>query len=143
VQLPAQLAADERLRARCISGCLLFDDYLKALTSAGFGRVDVRARVPYRYLHPRDYPALAAPVMLESVEVAAYKLPESADGPAVFTGRTATYTGAQATLDDGLGHVLPAGIPVAVSDAAADRLARHPDVVITAPTFHHRGGGCC
>jgi SAM-dependent methyltransferase len=143
VPLPAELAADERLRARCISGCLLFDDYLKALTNAGFGRVDVRARVPYRHLHPHDYPALAAPVMLESVEVAAYKLPEGGDGPAIFTGRTATYVGGEATLDDGLGHALPAGIPVPVSDAAAARLACHPSVVVTAPTFHHRSGGCC
>src|SRR5262245_491923 len=79
VPLPAAFAADARLRARCISGCLTPDQYLGALTTAGFGRVEVRARFPYRYLHPREYPALAGPVMLESVEVAAYKVPDGAD----------------------------------------------------------------
>jgi SAM-dependent methyltransferase len=141
--LPPAFAADARLRARCISGCLTPNDYLGALTAAGFGRVEVRAKFPYRYLHPREYPALAEPVMLESVEVAAYKVPDGPDGPAVFTGRTATYAGPEPTFDDGRGNVLRQGIPVPVSDAAAGRLARHAEVVVTGPTYHARGGGCC
>src|SRR5262249_20750294 len=52
VPLPPALTADARLRARCISGCQTLPDYLTALTNAGFGRVEVRSRVPYRYLHP-------------------------------------------------------------------------------------------
>jgi ubiquinone/menaquinone biosynthesis C-methylase UbiE len=143
VPLPAALAADEVARAKCITGCQTFDDYLAALTGAGLGRVEVRARVPYRYLHSSDYPALTAPVMLESVEVAAYKVPEAEDGPAVFTGRTAVYAGPGESFDDGRGHVLRRGVPVPVSDAAAARLARLRDVVVTAPTYHTRGGGCC
>jgi hypothetical protein len=105
--------------------------------------VEVRARFPYRYLHPNEYPALAAPVMLESIEVAAYKVPDGPDGPAVFTGRTATYAGAEPLFDDGAGHTLRRGVPMAVSDAAARRLGRHPEIVLTEPTYYARAGGCC
>jgi SAM-dependent methyltransferase len=141
--LPPALADDAALRARCLSGCQTLPDYLAALTGAGLARVEIRARTPYRYLHPNEYPALAAPVMLESVEVVAYKLPPGEDGPEVFTGRTATYAGPHERIDDGRGHVLHRGIPAPVSDAAAERLRRHPEVVLTEPTFHVRGAGCC
>jgi ubiquinone/menaquinone biosynthesis C-methylase UbiE len=141
--LPASLKADERLRARCLSGCQTFEDYVAALTGAGFGRVEIRARFPYRYLYPSEYPDLAEPVMLESIEAAAYKVPDGPDGPAVFTGRTATYSGPERDFDDGRGHTLRRGLPTAVSDAAAARLGRHPDIVLTGPTYHARGGGCC
>jgi ubiquinone/menaquinone biosynthesis C-methylase UbiE len=143
VALPRALTADTRLRARCLSGCQRFDDYLNALTTAGFGRVEVRARFPYRYLHPSEYPQLSAPVMLESIEVAALKLPPAPDGPAVFTGRTATYTGPGDRYDDGRGHQMRRGIPLGVSDVAAARLARDPAIVVTGPTYHCKGGGCC
>jgi ubiquinone/menaquinone biosynthesis C-methylase UbiE len=143
VPLPPALTADARLRARCIAGCQLFEDYLHALTDAGFGRVEVRARFPYRYLHPSEYPQLPAPVMLESVEVAAFKLPRGPEGPAVFTGRTATYTGPDESCDDAYGHRLRRGIPAAVSDATATRLVRDPAMVVTGPTYHCKGGGCC
>jgi SAM-dependent methyltransferase len=143
VPLPPQLTADPTLRAHCLSGCQTLENYLAALTGAGLGRVEVRARFPYRLLHPSEYPALAQPVMLESVEVAAYKVPDGPDGPAVFTGRTATYAGPEPSFDDGCGHVLRRGVPVAASDAAAARLARLADVLVTGPTYHSRGGGCC
>jgi ubiquinone/menaquinone biosynthesis C-methylase UbiE len=143
VPLPAAFAADARLRARCISGCQTLDDYLAALVNAGFGHVEVRAKFPYRYLTPYEYPALREPVMLESVEVAAFKVPDGPDGPAIFTGRTATYGGAEERWDDGCGNVLRRGIPLAVSDAAARRLDRCKDVVVTGPTWHGKGGGCC
>jgi SAM-dependent methyltransferase len=142
VPLPAALADDETLRARCLSGCQTLPDYLAALTGAGFGRVEVRGRRPYRYLGPAEYPALKEGVLLESVEVAAIKAPDGPDGPAVFTGRTAVYAGPEPSFDDGKGNVLQRGIPVGVSDAAAARLARSPNVVVTPPTWHSRGG-CC
>jgi ubiquinone/menaquinone biosynthesis C-methylase UbiE len=143
VPLPASFAEDAQLRARCISGCVTLADYLRAVTNAGFGRVEVRAKIPYRYLHPSDYPQLQEAVMLESIEIAAFKLPEGPDGPAVFTGRTATYIGPQERFDDGRNNVLQRGIPVAVSDAAAKRLANLPEMIVTAPTYHGRGSGCC
>jgi SAM-dependent methyltransferase len=143
VPLPAAFADDPHLRARCISGCLTLSEYLRALTDAGLGRVEVRSRVPYRHLHPREYAHLTAPVMLESVQVVAFKLSSGPDGPAIFTGRTATYVGRDDTFDDGNGHSLRRGIPIEVSDAAALRLAEMPEIVVTGPTYHCRGIGCC
>ncbi|MGE3809812.1 MAG: arsenosugar biosynthesis arsenite methyltransferase ArsM, partial [Gemmataceae bacterium] len=139
-ELPAELQADEQLRARCIAGCLTVEQYLQALMDAGFGRVDVRAKFPYRHLDPRDYPALAAPMLLESIEAAAFKVPDGPDGPAIFTGRTATYTGPDDSFDDASGTHLRKGIPVVVSDAAALRLARVPGIHLTLPTWHAMGG---
>jgi SAM-dependent methyltransferase len=143
VPLPDELRDDATLRARCISGCLTFEEYVTALTDAGFGRVEVRARFPYRNLHPREYPALSAAVMLESVEIAAHKVPAPVEGPAIFTGRTATYCGDEELWNDGLGNHLRRGIPTPLSDAAARRLAGRDDIVLTEPTFHSRSGGCC
>jgi hypothetical protein len=77
------------------------------------------------------------------VEVAAFKVPDGADGPAIFTGRTASYAGPQERFDDGRGHVMRRGIPLPVSDAAAERLRRVRDVVVTGSTWHGKGGGCC
>lgn len=143
VPLPAELTTNEQLRARCLSGCQTFSRYVQLLTEAGFGRVEVRARFPYRYLHPTEYPALSEPVLLESIELAAFKVPDGPDGPACFTGRTATYCGTGATWsDERSGQVLYRGIPVEVSDAAADRLAQLPDILVTDSTWHSRGG-CC
>jgi ubiquinone/menaquinone biosynthesis C-methylase UbiE len=141
--LPHSLTTNGKLRARCISGCQTLADYLSAITTAGFGRVEIRSRSPYRCLAPSQYPDLPAAVMLESIEVAAFKVPDGPDGPAIFSGRTATYVGPELRWDDGVGHVLERGIPVAVSDAAADRLARHRHIVLTEPNYHCRGGGCC
>jgi hypothetical protein len=80
---------------------------------------------------------------MESVEVAAYKVPDSFDGPAIFTGRTAIYTGRDESFVDESGTLLRQGIPLDVSDAAAARLAGHASIVVTPPTYHARGGGCC
>jgi ubiquinone/menaquinone biosynthesis C-methylase UbiE len=140
--LPDSLVANHRLRARCLSGCQMFERYIELLTSAGFGRVEVRARVPYRLLTPSEYPELRRPVLLESIEVAAFREPEGPDGPAVFTGRMAIYGGPEAFLDVGNGHLLDRGMPAAVSDAVARRLEQVPDVIVTPPTNHARAG-CC
>jgi hypothetical protein len=105
--------------------------------------VEVRARFPYRYLHPREFPALKEPVMLESIEVAAYKVPDGPDGQEIFTGRNAVYVGSEEAWKAGDGTAWPRGFPVSVSDAAAERLRRQPDIIVTAPTFHAKSGGCC
>ncbi len=141
--LPAAFAANARLRAQCISGCQTLDDYLGALTRAGFGRVEIRNRFPYRYLHPREFPELSKPVMLESIEVAAYKVPDGPEGPAIYTGRTATYVGPESSFTDEYGNTLSRGAPTPISDTGAERLARNPGIVLTGPTWHVRGGGCC
>jgi ubiquinone/menaquinone biosynthesis C-methylase UbiE len=141
--LPPALAANARLRARCISGCQTLENYLNALLRAGFGRVEIRARFPYRCLHPSEFPELTKPVILESIEIAAFKVPDGPDGPAIFTGRTATYIGPEPAFCDSYGHTLQRSAPTSVSDAAARRLADHADIVLTGPTWHVRGGGCC
>lgn len=141
--LPAAFRGDEEARARCLSGCQTFNDYIATLVAAGFGRVEVRAKFPYRVVTPAEYPSLTQRVVLESVEVVAYKVPDGFDGPAVFTGQTATYTGADATYADESGTLLPRGIPVEMSDAAAARLSGRADIVVTPATFHARGAGCC
>ena len=141
--LPEAFRADAEARARCLSGCQTLDEYLAALARAGFGRVEVRARSPYRLVTPAEYPSLLEAILLESVEVVAYKAPDSFDGPAVFTGRTAIYTGPDEMYQDESGTMLRRGMPVAVSDAAAARLARQCAIVVTPPTFHVRGSGCC
>ena len=66
--LPEAFRADAVARARCLSGCQTFDGYLAALVHAGFGRVDVRARFPYRLLTSAEYPSLADAVMLETMK---------------------------------------------------------------------------
>ena len=60
----------------------------------------------------------------------------------IFTGRTATYAGPEETFDDGRGNRLQRGIPIAISDAAAERLSRIADLVLTGPTYQAKGG-CC
>jgi ubiquinone/menaquinone biosynthesis C-methylase UbiE len=139
--LPAALANNDVLRARCLSGCLTYERYLQLLTEAGFGRVEVRARVPYRVLAQSEFPELDRPILLESVEVVAFKTPAET-APAIFSGRTATYVGVdEAYIDDG-GTNWPRGQPLPVSDADADRLSARDDFFVTASSFSG-GAGCC
>jgi SAM-dependent methyltransferase len=142
--IPARLQDDETLRAQCISGCLPFEPYVGTIVEAGFGTVEVRSRRPYRLLDRRRY-GLDEDLMLESVEACAIKVPVPADGPCVFTGRTAIYTGDETSFDDGKGHVLPRDVPLPVCDKTAAALSDlgHPDLTVTGATWHSVGGGCC
>lgn len=142
--MPAHLTDDEVLRAQCISGCLTYDAYVDQVTSAGFGSAEIRSRKPYRMLDKERYD-LDEYLLLESIEICAFKVPVADDGPCVFTGRFAIYTGSEASFDDGNGHVMLRDAPLAVCDktaAALERLGRS-DLTITASTWHHSGGGCC
>jgi ubiquinone/menaquinone biosynthesis C-methylase UbiE len=143
VPLPAAFRSDSVARARCLSGCQTFESYVGAVINAGFGRIEVRARFPYRYLTPQEYPTLPQAVLLESVEIVAHKAPDGYDGPAVFTGRTAIYAGPEETWLDESDLVLRRGIPSAVSDATAARLAKNPSIVVTPSNYHGAGGRCC
>ncbi|MEM1247339.1 MAG: arsenosugar biosynthesis arsenite methyltransferase ArsM [Acidobacteriota bacterium] len=144
VSLPQRLQNDEVLRAQCISGCLQLDEYLAKITDAGFGAVEVRSRRPYRLIDARTYD-LEDDILLETIEVAAFKTDVPADGPCVFTGRTATYSGPEPSFDDGRGHVLPRGLPSEVCDKTARALLDlgRSDLVITESSWHYQGGGCC
>ncbi|MEQ8456780.1 MAG: arsenosugar biosynthesis arsenite methyltransferase ArsM [Sandaracinaceae bacterium] len=142
--IPAHLAADDRLRAMCLSGALTLDAYLEALVAAGFGTIEVRAKRPYRLLDAKRY-GLEDSLLLESVEVCAIKDPIPGDGACVFTGRAAIYVGEDEALDDGKGHVLLRDVPLGVCDKTASALAalERSDLVLTEPTWHYAGDGCC
>ena len=144
IDIPEHLRDDEVLRAECLSGCLKLDQYIDRITEAGFGTVEVRMRKPYRSLDAAGH-GLEEDLILETVEVAAIKVPMPDDGPCVFTGKTAIFTGPGEAFDDGAGHRLGKNIPVAVCDKTAAKLAAlgRDDIRITESTWHYQGDGCC
>lgn len=139
-----ELRNDDRLRALCLSGSLSIAEYVKALTDAGFGTIEIRARKPYRILDPKNYPTQEL-IYIESIEVAAIKDPMPADGPCIFTGKAAIYYGSQDYFDDKLGHILLKNQPLAICDKTAGALKdlNRDDIFISESTFHYDGGGCC
>jgi hypothetical protein len=114
------------------------------LIGVGFGTVEVRAKRAYRVLSPQHY-ATDELIFIESVEVCAIKDPMPADGPCIFTGRTAIYYGQEEYFDDHKGHVLLQNQPLAVCDKTAGALASlgRDDIFISPSTYHYDGGGCC
>lgn len=138
------LRNDDRLRAQCLSGSLPIKEYVKMLTDAGFGTIEIRARKPYRILSPKHYPTDKL-IYIESIEVAAIKDPMPEDGPCVFTGKAAIYFGDEPHFDDGKGHVLLPNQPLAVCDKTAKALSDlgRDDIFCSDATFHYDGGGCC
>ncbi|MEM7228501.1 MAG: arsenosugar biosynthesis arsenite methyltransferase ArsM [Planctomycetota bacterium] len=143
-EIPEHLRNDEVLRAQCMSGCLTYDEYMAQIVEAGFGSAEIRSRRPYRMLDRARY-NLDRDLLLETIEVAAYKVPVPADGPCIFTGRTAIYAGSERQFDDGNGHVMVQDIPMPVCDKTASALESlgRDDVVVTGSTWHYAGGGCC
>ena len=142
--IPDNLREDERLRALCLSGSLPLWDYIKMITDAGFGTVEIRAKRPYRILDPKNYDTNKL-IYIESVEVCAIKDPMPADGPCVFTGKTAIYFGSDDYFDDSKGHVLLPNQPLAVCDKTAAALTSlgMEDIFISESTWFYDGGGCC
>ena len=142
--LPPALIRDEVLRAQCISGCLMLEEYLEKISDAGFGAIEVRSRRPYRMLDAETYD-LEGDLLLETVEIVALRVPTPADGVCVFTGCTAVYLGSDEEFDDGKGHCLPRNMPLPVCDktAAALQALNRVDLHITPTTWHYQGGGCC
>ena len=138
------LRNDAQLRALCLSGAIPLQEYIAMLTEVGFATIEIRAKRPYRILAPEHYPTQEQ-IYIESVEVCAIKDPMPADGPCVFTGKTALYFGSEDFYDDGKGHVLLQNQPLAVCDKTAGQLAAlgRKDIFISPATFHYDGGGCC
>jgi SAM-dependent methyltransferase len=138
------LRNDDRLRALCLSGSLPIADYIKMLTDAGFGTIEIRARKPYRILDPKHYPTEEL-IYIESIEVAAIKDPMLSDGPCIFTGKAAIYYGEADYFDDKKGHILLKNQPLAICDKTASALAtlKRDDIFISESTYHYDGGGCC
>ncbi|WP_026898056.1 arsenosugar biosynthesis arsenite methyltransferase ArsM [Daejeonella oryzae] len=141
--IPANLKNDERLRALCLSGALPLNEYIKRLTDIGFGTIEVRAKRPYRILDPIHYETDEL-IYIESCEICAIKDPVPADGPCVFTGKTAIYYGDN-FFDDGNGHTLFSNQPLAICDKTAAALSalNRQDIFISSSTYFYDGGGCC
>ena len=138
------LRNDDRLRALCLSGSIPLKDYIKMLADVGFGTIEIRARRPYRILDTAHY-ATDENIFIESVEVCAIKDPMQADGPCVFTGKSAIYFGSEDYFDDKKGHVLLQNQPLSICDKTAAALGslNRSDIFISESTFHYDGGGCC
>ena len=143
-KMPENLKEDEHLRALCLSGSLPLKEYIKMITDIGFGTVEIRAKRPYRILDPVNYHTDDL-IFIESVEVCAIKDPMPADGPCVFTGKTAIYYGQEDFFDDEKGHILSPNQPLAVCDKTAGALKalNRDDIFISESTFFYDGGGCC
>ncbi|WP_052596210.1 arsenosugar biosynthesis arsenite methyltransferase ArsM [Aureispira sp. CCB-QB1] len=142
--MPEELRHDDRLRALCLSGSIPLQSYIDMITSVGFGTVEIRAKRPYRILDPKHY-ATDQLIYIESVEVCAIKDPMPADGPCVFTGKTAIYYGNEAFFDDQKGHTLLQNQPIAICDKTAKALLdlERDDIFISESTYFYDGGGCC
>lgn len=142
--IPQRLRDDERLRAECLSGAIPLEEYLGRIVRAGFGTIEIRARRPYRVIDRRRF-AVESDLLLESVEVIAARTPAPADGPCVFAGETVIYTGDTEAFDDGRGHLVQRDVPLAVCRKTAAALAGlgRDDLIVTPPTWHYAGGGCC
>jgi len=142
--IPANLQADQRLRAMCLSGAMTYDEYIHYLIEAGFGQIEVRARRPYRLLDTHSFD-IDTPLMLESLDSVSFKVPIPNDGACVFTDKTAIYSDVDEYLDDRAGHILQRGNPLAVCDKTASKLAQKfpQEVMITDSTWHYNGGGYC
>ena len=141
---PEHLKSDPELRALCLSGALPLNEYIKFIADIGFGTIEIRAKRPYRILDRARYDT-DTDILLESVEVCAIKDPMPEDGPCVFTGKAAIYTGREDFFDDEKGHVLMYNQPLSVCDKTADGLANlgRDDIYVSQSTFHYDGGGCC
>ncbi|QIR36625.1 methyltransferase domain-containing protein [Tolypothrix sp. PCC 7910] len=142
--IPAHLQQDERLRAMCLSGALTYQEYTQLIINAGFGQVEIRARRPYRLLDSLTY-NLEENLLLESLDSVSFKVTIPEDGACIFTGKTAIYAGAEPFFDDSAGHLLQRGIPAAVCDKTAAKLAalKPTEIIVTDSTWHYDGGGCC
>ncbi len=142
--MPENLKNDDKLRALCLSGAMPLNEYISMITDAGFGTVEIRAKRPYRILDPSHFQTEEI-IYIESVEVCAIKDPMPADGPCVFTGKTAIYFGSENSFDDKKGHVLLQNQPLSVCDKTAGALKslKRSDIFISESSFFYDGGGCC
>ncbi|MBD2137047.1 arsenosugar biosynthesis arsenite methyltransferase ArsM [Anabaena sp. FACHB-1237] len=142
--IPQHLQQNEHLRALCLSGALTYQEYTQLIIDAGFGQIEIRARRPYRVLDKYNY-ELTENLLLESLDSVAFKVPIPEDGACIFTGKTAIYTGDKPFFDDHNGHILQRGIPAAVCDKTAAKLAvfNPEEIIVTDSTWYYDGGGCC
>ncbi len=142
--IPDRLRQDARLRAQCLSGALPLKTYVERIAEGGFGTIEIRSRRPYRVLDRRRY-GIARDILLESVEAVALRTPVPEGGACVFAGESVIYVGEQEAYDDKQGHIVQRDVPLAVCRKTADRFRSlgRSDLIVTPPTWHYLGGGCC
>ncbi len=142
--IPDRLREDARLRAQCLSGALPLETYLEKIVAAGFGTIEIRSRRPYRVLDRIRY-GVPQDILLESIEAVAIRTPVPEDGACVFAGESVIYVGDEEAFDDERGHIVQRDVPLAVCRKTADRFRSlgRSDLIVTAPTWHYGGGGCC
>ncbi len=142
--IPEHLRKDERLRAMCLSAALTYQEYLNKIIDAGFGKIEIRARRPFRVLDKERY-GLSDDILSESIDLVAYKNPVALDGASVFAGETVIYVGPEESFDDGKGHVIQRDIPLPVCQKTAGNLRalKRKDLFVTEPTYQYSRGGCC
>ncbi|WP_337866844.1 arsenosugar biosynthesis arsenite methyltransferase ArsM [Ignavibacterium sp.] len=143
-EISDDLKNDSRLRALCLSSSIPLSEYVKLLSETGFGTIEVRAKRPYRILSPNHYNTDKL-IYIESVEICAIKNPMPADGPCIFTGKTAIYFGDKDYFDDNNGHIMKQNQPLAICDKTAKNLSDlgRDDIFISDSTWFYDGGGCC
>ncbi|TWH48724.1 DUF2703 domain-containing protein [Sporomusa sp. KB1] len=136
--VPEKLKNDESLRTECLPDAISFEDYVGKFADAGFGEVQIRGRRPYHVFGKVRY-GIAEDIILDTVELVAFKIPVSKEGLCCYIGETATYTGNDESYDDGNGHILKQGIPFNVCNKTAGQLRSlgRADIVLTPPTYHH------
>jgi ubiquinone/menaquinone biosynthesis C-methylase UbiE len=141
--IPDALRKDERLRAMCLSGALTYDDYIEKIGQAGFCRIEIRAKRPYRVLDKVTY-GTDENIYLESVDLTAYKGKCDEWGPRVYCGETLLYFGRERLYDDE-GRVVVREIPQDVSHKTAEyfRGLKREDLYVTEPTYHYSGSAAC
>ncbi|MBK6545364.1 MAG: arsenosugar biosynthesis arsenite methyltransferase ArsM [Saprospiraceae bacterium] len=144
-EIPEFLRNNEYLRAICLSGSLSLKDYIKMITDVGFGTIEIRAKRLYRILSTLEYPELKENIIIYSIELCAIKDPMPADGPCIFTGRSAIYFGNEDFFDDQKGHILNKNQALSVCDKTAMALQTlsNPHIFVSESTNHYDGGGCC
>lgn len=146
--IPESLQNDERLRAMCLSGALSYQGYLAKIAEAGFGEIEIRARRPYRVLDKATY-GIKQNILLETLELVAYKKAVPSNGADVYAGETATYCGANDVYDIGDGVIIQKGVPTSITQKMAVHLRdlNQGDVFVTNPTYHFVGSknntSCC
>jgi hypothetical protein len=129
----------------CLSGALTYQECLNKIVGAGFDKIEIKARRPFRILDKKRY-ALSEDILLESIDLVAYKNSGLAGRARIFAGETLIYFGKERLRDED-GYIIPRDIPHPVCQKTADyfRALNRCDVVVTNPTYHYNGpsGGCC
>jgi ubiquinone/menaquinone biosynthesis C-methylase UbiE len=140
--IPEHLRKDEHLRAMCLSGALNYDEYLNLIINAGFGTIEIRGRRPYRLLNKENY-NLEQNILLETLELVAYKEAVPEGGGRIFAGETLIYYGEEDLLDEEGCLILPQDTPYPVSQKTAEyfRKLNRSDIMVTAPTYHYNSFG--